>query len=528
MSKSKFFIILSILLNYIFCFAQELPHPVNNEGVYEFLDELANSHLILINSTIKPYSRSFIAEKLNEASLKRELLSLRQQKELDFYIMDFGKETIEGKEWERRKDLFYYKDKLFSLTINPIIGGEFFTNSSGNSTYYRNGVEARAYAENWGFYASLRDNHEKPLLGLPGYLIKREGGHIKEGTDWSEMKGGVTWSWKWGSAGLVKDNIEWGNNYYGANIFSGRNPSFIQLRLRLNPVEWFSFNYFHGWLNSMVVDSTRSYWVSNSYGTDYREVYHKKYLAANFFTVTPVKYLNISAGNSIVYNNSTLNPAYLVPLFFYKSVDHSISSGIDNMNSQMFFDISSRQIKNLHLFVSLFVDELAINRIFKKDEWNFISWKTGFRLSNYPFSNISLTTEFTYTYPLAYQHYVPTLTYESNGYNLGHYLKDNSKEWHISLDYHPVRTLDIKLWFLEAIRGPDYTELGGSRVGNPPLASIEWQNTSLGINGSYQIINDLYIWASFVYSNARGDSRWSPEYYYGKKGTFNLGGTFGF
>ncbi|MBG0860475.1 MAG: hypothetical protein IQL11_13315, partial [Bacteroidales bacterium] len=208
MSKSKFFIILSILLNYIFCFAQELPHPVNNEGVYEFLDELANSHLILINSTIKPYSRSFIAEKLNEASLKRELLSLRQQKELDFYIMDFGKETIEGKEWERRKDLFYYKDKLFSLTINPIIGGEFFTNSSGSSTYYRNGVEARAYTENWGFYASLRDNHEKPLLGLPDYLIKREGGHIKEGSDWSEMMGGVTWSWNWGSAGLVKDNIE--------------------------------------------------------------------------------------------------------------------------------------------------------------------------------------------------------------------------------------------------------------------------------------------------------------------------------
>ncbi|MBG0859745.1 MAG: hypothetical protein IQL11_09595, partial [Bacteroidales bacterium] len=127
-----------------------------------------------------------------------------------------------------------------------------------------------------------------------------------------------------------------------------------------------------------------------------------------------------------------------------------------------------------------------------------------------------------------YQHYVPTLTFESNEYNLGHYMKDNSREWYISLDYHPVRTLDIKLWFLEAIRGPDYTELGGSRVGNPPLASIEWQNTSLGINGSYQIINDLYIWASFVYSNARGDSRWSPEYYYGKKGTFNLGGTFGF
>jgi hypothetical protein len=278
----------------------------------------------------------------------------------------------------------------------------------------------------------------------------------------------------------------------------------------------------------MVVDSTHSYWVTNSYGTDYREVYHKKYIAANMFTVTPVKYLNISAGNSIIYNNTAVNPVYLVPLFFYKSVDHSTSSRIDNMNSQMFFDISSRQIKNLHLYATLFVDEFAISRISKKDEWNFVSWKAGFRLSNYPFSDISLTTEFTYTYPLAYQHYVPTLTFESNGYNLGHYLKDNSREWYVSIDYRPVRTLDIKLWFVDAIRGPDYTELGTPRVGNPPLESIEWQNATFGMRGSYQIINDLYVWGSFMLSDINGDVRWSPEYFYGRNFNFNVGATFGF
>ena len=414
------------------------------------------------------------------------------------------------------------------MTINPILGGELFTNSAGQATYWRNGVEARGYAGNWGFYASLRDNHEKPLLGLPSFLSQREGGHLKGSTDWSEMQGGITYSWKWGNFGLVKDNIQWGNNYNGSNIFSGRNPSFIQLRLHLNPVKWFDFNYFHGWLNSMVVDSVQSFWVTNSYGSDYREVYHKKFIAANLFTFTPVKYLNISAGNSIVYDNATVNPAYLVPLFFYKSVDHSLSSGIDNMNSQMFFDISSRQIKNLHLYATLFVDELAVSRIFKKDEWNFVSWKTGFRLSNWPVQNLSLTGEFTYTYPETFQHYVPTVTFESNGYNLGHYLKDNSREWYVAAEYKPVRTLDIKLWLLDAVRGPDYNELGGDRLGNPPLDSINWHNTSIGLRGSYQIINDLYAWTSFIYSNVTGDVRWSPEYLYGKKATFNVGITFGF
>ncbi len=545
-----------LLLTCINVFPQDIPHPVKNIDIYEFLDEMANNQIITINSVVKPYSRAFIADCLEEADRKREQLSGRQERELDFYMLDFGytpgpeysgpppkgglkvqqdkgAETQwlwfnRGKDNTKRIDLFYYQDSLFSLTVNPILGGEVFTNSSGEATYWRNGAEARAYAGKWGFYASLRDNHEKPFLGLPEYLTKREGGHIKGSTDWSEMQGGVTWSWKWGNAGLVKDNFEWGNNYNGANIFGGHNPSFVHLRVELYPVKWFRFNYIHGWLNSMVVDSTRSFWTTNSYGTEYREVYHRKFIAANLFTFTPFKYLNISAGNSIIYDNATINPAFLIPVMFYKSVDHSVSSGINNMNSQMFFDISSRQIKHLHLYATLFVDELSVKRIFKDDEWNFFSWKTGFRLSNFPVQNLSLTTEFTYTYPLVYQHNVPTITFESNNYNLGHYLKDNSREWYIAFDYRPIRTMDIRLYFIDAIRGCDYTELGGSRLGNPPLDTVEWQNTSAGLRVSYQVINDLYVWGSFVYSDITGDNRWVPEYFYDKKSTFNCGVTFGF
>ena len=541
-------IVLFITWPAAFLSSQEVPHPVNNTGIYEFLDELAGMKLIEINSAIKPYSRLFIANRLNEVDSQRDQLNNRQQKELDFYMMDFGKE-LKGSGshgltafWHKglkfshgndstaqlRRDLFYYKDSLFSFTLNPILGGELFVNSTGEATYLRNGIEARGYIQNWGFYASLRDNHEKPLLGLPEYLTKREGGHVKGTTDWSEMQGGVTWSWKWGNMGLVKDRQQWGNNYNGASIFGGNNPSFVQLRLHLKPVKWFEFNYFHGWLNSMVVDSSQSFWVTNSYGTDYREVYQKKFIAANMFTFTPVKNLNISAGNSIVYDDDHVNPAYLIPVFFYKSVDHSQTSGINNMNSQMFFDISSRNIRNLHLFVTLFIDELSVERITNDDEWNFVSWKTGFRLSNVPLQNFSFTTEFTYSYPLSYQHDVPTITFQTQNYNLGYYLRDNSREWYLSVDYKPTRTLNLGIYFVDAIRGPDYTELGTDRVGNPPLASIEWHNTAIGFRAYYQVINDLYTWFNFVCSNISGDERWSPEYFYGRKNTLNVGVTFGF
>ena len=527
--KSRLSII--IILSFLFAtiaFSQDKPHSIANKAIYDLLDELSNDHIIDLNSVVKPFSRLFIANALSRADSLRENLSPRQQKELDFYLKDFGKEFNEGKEWDRRKDLFYYRDHLFTLTVNPVLGGEAFFNGNGNATYWRNGAEAWAYVGKWSFFASLRDNHENPLLGRPEYLTKREGGHIKVGTDWSEMQGGVSYAWEWGSAALVKDRLQWGSGYNGSNIFGGHTPTFFRIRLHIKPVEWFGFNYFHGWLNSMVVDSSRSYWVTNSYGTDYREVYHRKYVAANIFSFQPFKKLWLSAGNSIIYSDYDFHPVYLIPLLFYKSVDHMYNSGIDNMNSQMFIDISSRQLKHLHLYGTMFIDELSVSRITVPDEFNFFSYKAGFRLSNFPLSDLSLTAEFTYTMPLVFRHYVPTLTFETNLFNMGHYLRDNSRECYIALEYRPVRASVIRLWFTDAIRGPDYTELGTDRLGNPLLETVEWHNTTVGLNASYQLINDLHLWLSVVGSNITGREDWTSPFFFGRNTTFNVGITFGY
>ena len=56
--------------------------------------------------------------------------------------------------------------------------------------------------------------------------LQKERADITRDTDWSEMQGGITCSWKWGNAGFVKDHQQWGNNYNGANIFGGNNPTF--------------------------------------------------------------------------------------------------------------------------------------------------------------------------------------------------------------------------------------------------------------------------------------------------------------
>ena len=531
-------------------FSQEVYQNISNTSIYDFIDELSNCGIISINSVIKPYSRVLIAEKLKEASQKTEQLNKRQKKELEFYLKDFNKELngFEATDFlgkniifknknklNKRIDLFYYKDSLTTITVNPVMGISYFSNENGTNYHRWNGLEASAYiGKNWGFYASLRDNYESELFAKNTYLTQQQGGNIKGnikgGGDFEEMKAGITYSWNWGSLGLVKDNLTWGNNYNGANIISNKAPSFPFLKLHLNPVKWFDFNYIHGWLVSRIVDSLRTY--SYNYGN--RIIFHEKYIAANMFTFTPFKKLNISFGNSVIYSDIGIQPGYLIPIMFFKAVDHSMN-GMNNyvgQNAQMFFDISSRQIKYVHLYTSLYIDEIDIGDMWdKQKQSNFVSFKGGISVSDYPFNNITFILEYTRTNPIVYKHFIPTTTFESNQYNMGHYLEDNSDEWFFCLKYKPIRGLHFDLAYSFARKGPDfpYTGIGKSGLGYPFMDSVDWYKKNIFFKVSYEAFNDIFLFAGYSNSLIKDDFKiYTPKYFRGNTNTFNLGMNWGF
>ncbi|MCD4832958.1 MAG: hypothetical protein K8R31_04120 [Bacteroidales bacterium] len=516
---------------------QEVFYHTSNKDIYEFLDEFAALQVIDINTIVKPYSRIFIANKLNEIQESNYNLTKRQQEELTFYLKDFNKELLPNKDFDKRFDILYYKDSLFTFSVNPILGIEYFVNDSGSFYHRWNGAEAFAYiGNNWGFYASLRDNHESEFLAKEDFLTQRMGTNYKHndgGGDFSEMRGGLTYSWNWGSFGAVKDHFEWGNNYNGANIFSGRTPSFAHIKLNLKPVKWFEFNWVHGWLVSEVIDSASTMTFTNAYGTDQRDIMFNKYLAANLFTFKPFKNFYISAGNSIIYSANGPQLQYLIPVMFYKSVDHTYNATDKagrnvGQNSQMFLDISSRNIKKVHLSASLFIDELSTSRVFNDTVWNFWSLKTSMRISDL-IPNTFITAEYTKSMPLTYKHNIPTTTFESNGYNIGHYLMDNAQEIYLAIQYKPFKTLSLKLAYLHAKKGKDYDDLGGSRLGNPFMDSVEWENKSFTFRASYQIINDGYIFINYLHSNISGDQdKYTPPVFHGKQSTISFGANFGF
>lgn len=531
--------------------SQEVYQHVTTTNVYDYLDELANNKIIELNSVVLPYSRTFIAGKLSEALKLSEKLNNRQLKELNFYLLEYKLEIDSLPDYKKlnffkkNKHLAtsinplggFYKDKLFTMAVKPIWGINYFINDNGSIYHRWGGAEAYAYiGEHWGLYASLRDNNETKVISNYNYFTLREGGAYKltesGGGDYSEMRGGVTYSWKWGSIGLVKDHLTWGNNYHGATILTDRAPSFAQIKFRVKPAKWFELNYIHGWLVSMEIDSARSYYSSDPP----REVYRPKYIAANMFTFTPWKRLNISVGNSIIYSDMNVHPAYLIPVLFYKSVDHTLNQGIDNQNSQMFFDVSSRQIKHLHLYGTLYIDELKVERITNDTLYNFWSLKLGAKVSNFVINNLSLNAEYTMATPITYQHRVPTLTFESNYYNMGHYMRDNSQEIYLSAEYKLLRGLHLKAYYLLAQHGPDYEY----DINNPDedvdqhpfMERVAWQNQSVSIKATYEFISNSFLFFEFINSDISGDQDqvelYTPEFFRGQNNTISAGFNIGF
>ena len=522
--------------------AQHTPYHIDNDVVYDFVDELANKGIIDVNSCVKPYSRKQIALFLSKAK-KSTQLTQRQKKEVEFYLKDFNKELLAGKDFDKRFDVFYHCDSTFKLSVNAIFGGRGYYNSNGFEQHRWNGAEFFGYLnENLAFYGSLRDNYESETLGAPEYLTQYRGAVYKLGADkkdYSEARGGIVYNWKNGSLGLVKDHFTWGNNYNGSNIYSGHTPSFAQIKFNLTPVDWLEINYLHGWLASEVVDSTASYSLYN----DTRRVYANKYLAANLFTIKPWKKLYFSFGNSIIYSDGDFNPAYLIPFLFYKSVDHGYNGSKNSAghNTQMFFDISSRQIKNVHLFASVFIDEISVSDMFdKKEHSNHVSLKFGARATDI-LPNVSATIEYTRTHPFTYTHFIPSLTYESNTYTLGHYLKDNAEEIFLSACYKPIRGLDIKLSYTHCRKGKDNQKIleesgaipnlwGDERQGYSFISEKRYQRSSIKLRALYQIINDAYIYAEIESYDISGEDEniYTPQPYLNGSRMMTFGLNFGF
>jgi hypothetical protein len=559
MIASHNIIIVLTLMAVVVCYqgrGQELYISPADPGIEELLNELAIDRIITLNSVARSYSREFISRQLKEALKKDSLLSRRQISDILFYLGNYSMETRNDPASKTQYQIpdtqnlvsgirhqassigllsydpvsFGAQNKDFVFSLRPMVSYTQYMNENG--AFYSAGVGSGIMGylgRHVALAATISRTFEDCILSEPPYFTQLPGGNWTTYSNGSgsfvEWTGQLTYSWKWGSLGIYKDHFTWGDGYHGSNYFSGRPPAFPFLKLHLKPAKWIEFNFIHAWLSNSeedfaLVDDLSQYPVASSI---------HKHIAANLLTFIPWRGLDISFGNSVVYDGNE-QLAYFTPFFFYKSVDATLSSYIiDNENSQMFLDISSRQIKHLHLYLSLYVDEFMISRLRQKNEHNFLSWKGGLCLSNFPIRNLSFILEGTRTLPMTYQHYIPTVTFASDGYNLGNYLIDNAQESYAAFIYKPFRRFSVTLSYNFAEHGdefqyglvPDPTEL-------PVLKNISWQNQSVALNGSYSLVSGTVIFVNYQYSQNKGNVKFNAPVFTGTTNTVSAGFMIGF
>ena len=228
------------------------------------------------------------------------------------------------------------------------------------------------------------------------------------------------------------------------------------------------------------------------------------------FTFTPWKGLDFSVGNSVISCSRSYNPAFLSPFLFFVNFNYSgnsLQKKYYGQNSQLFFTVSSRQIRHLHLYATLFIDDLDSREYVGNTTYNSLSGKAGFRISDFPVPNLSFTGEYTRSAPNTYLCSVATLTYASNEYDLGHYLGDNSQEIYLAIAYKPIRGLHFKVDYVFAQHGDDQVK--------KTLAKILWENQKLTAGVNYEFINNAYVFLQYEYSKALGDVAYTPPIFRG-------------
>ena len=588
--------------------AQNIPVPLTQVKLYDFLDELLADGVLVHQTAVRPYSRKQVATMLLEAQDADSLLNIRQKRDLAFYLNEYAleRDTMVSNYVQYTDHSTYNvsladpqfsyrsKDSMFKMRLRPILGGNLLMSKKGVIFHRWYGAELQMdIAKHLSIWGSLRDNswsgdwlsktyfptdNDRRLGARIHYgasqlqpaLMPIAGVQYKEanyGGDFSDSKGGISlYAW-WGSISLQRENIQWGDAYHASNILSGRAPAAPMLALQLTPCKWLQFDYFHAWLISNVLDSTYSYNENTTkpgqQAINYRPM--NKFMAANMLTITPIKQLSLSLGNSIIYAECNVQAAYFIPIAFFKSLDHLLTKGVatQNQNSQFFASFSVRPVEHLHLYGSFYLDEFAVKRLKPSNpENNPISYLLGFNWSGWPIKGLSLKAEFVRSYIAAYTHSIDVLTWQTNSYEMGHYMGDNAQSIYAELAYRPIRGMLLKMSYTNDVKYNSYAYLrvyrgadgiireGGisETLAQKPFDKAIFCNDVLRLDGMYEVHPNMYMTLSLEYNHARGFDniktdalpsedignaqyyldKYMPRYFQGKNLSVSAAFSFGF
>ena len=446
----------------------------HQQTIVAYLERMAQKGAIEFNDLMKPVDRVTVFNLLNQLQQNKNLTKIERD-ELTFYISYYSFDNLEKAYIPKsltvfkqiKKNLFKephilnYSDDNFRLMVDPLaeIG---FQGSKKTSQLVSTGFQMMGYAgKRIGFQLSVRDVNETgdyDSLRIDNTLM----GFNRKQTintnllSYSQFNANLSYRFNKGMITVGQDQNVLGYGKTGNLVLSSKSPSYPFYRFQYNPTKWMSVNYMHAWLQSGVIDSLKSYGTGNSVYGGKREYFIPKFYAIHFVEVRPMKGLSVHLGESIVYTDQ-LEPAYLMPLTFFKAYDNNkyndkITTGA---NGQFFMGISSRnQIPKTHLYAQLFIDEIRVSNIFNSTKSrNQIAYQIGASVTDIGLPYLTLTAELNKVYPFVYRNFLPAQNYSNSNYPLGDWMGTNADRFELIANYHPKPRLNLRAYYRVMAKG---------------------------------------------------------------------------
>ncbi len=528
----NFFFVLLFLIPFAGAKAQIIYEDLNNP-VYTFLERMVVKKMIVLSQSVKPYSKSEIARSLKLLSGKKELLNKIEKEELKWYLERYG---IESGKIVKKTGEYEYSDENASFRAFPLGGYEI--SAVGASKGFSKWIGARFE----GSVAGLSLMFEYLDTGEFGDNVDKmknlspETGHsfklAPNGIEFSDVKGSINYDFGNGNIALTKNYVNWGSGKFGQLFLSSKAASFPHIEFNLKPLDWLSISYIHGWLNSMVLDSSRFYY---SYQGDIQpfliETFINKYIAANYISFMPKRWLTFSVGNSFIYSGD-LRPEMFIPVMYYKVMDHNTGRGAYNDgNGILFFDLNVNYFRNIDLYGSLLIDVLEIRPLLKGEFYK--SWfgiTIGGKFIDLGLDNLDLFIEYSRLNPWLYENKYITTNYKHLGYVLGHWIGNNADLLSVQINYKFIRSLDISLKG-EIMRKGGTEDIYYAYIERKKLPFLFGENRrdfSLRLSFLYMPLHNLYVKGVYKYSEVRDDlPERTPDFLLGNKNSFILSVSYG-
>ncbi len=504
-------------------------HPV-----YEFLLRFENRGFFPHKSlAILPLQRKGIIELLtiidkNTSKLNSSELSVLDKFAKEFQLYEqsraviFHSETDSIQLFHRRiftndeKFIYHYQDSVHNVAVVPLGSIEAILKDDKkelqNVVFGNLGIRLYGTLSNsLGYYlqatnGAILSGERTVAIDEPKLRKNIKFYNLKSDFDFTESH--IRYDNDWFYISIGRETLLWGAGLNQRLILSGNAPPIdaISAGAKFNT---FEYRFTYGSLVGLSRDSI------HSTGVDI--IIPDKYSVFHRFSIRP-SWGEIAFWENLVYSDRNIDFAYLNPLIFLKSAEHSLR---DRDNSVMGIDATIRLIKNVQIKGTFVLDDIIISEIGKEFWSNKTAWNISL-LASLPYS-IDLGIEYSRIEPYTFSHFDNQNSLTNDSIIYSSYLLPNSDEILTKINWWWGNRYPLSIIVSYSRHGENVYDENGylvRNVGGNVLQSRRHQDSErvkfldgnknerwyFELSTGYEILRGLSLFGAIVLSKKNDDS----------------------